>query len=83
MVDEQKSKSVGVVFNSGRVKKRPTKLAKVASKIPWARLISQYSQVRFFVFVIYDLFGRLCKDWKQDWRISVNMLNILIRLFIV
>ncbi|XP_044502674.1 uncharacterized protein LOC123223545 isoform X2 [Mangifera indica] len=44
VVDEQKSKSVGVVFNSGRVKKRPTKLAKVASKIPWARLISQYSQ---------------------------------------
>lgn len=65
VVDEEKSKAIGTVLNNGRAKKRPTKLAKMSAK-PWARLISQYSQVRFFVFLIYGLFVRMCKDYKQD-----------------
>lgn len=56
-VDAEKSKAVGVVFN-GRMKKRGTKLPKVGSRLPWARLISQYSQVYFFnTHWIYGLFG--------------------------
>lgn len=43
-MDAEKSKGVAVVYN-GRGKKRQSKLGKAGSRIPWARLISQCSQV--------------------------------------
>lgn len=45
-VDAVKSVAVGAGLN-GRVKKKHVKQAKSGSKVPWGKLISQYSQVCF------------------------------------
>ncbi|XWS46676.1 hypothetical protein CRYUN_Cryun14cG0088200 [Craigia yunnanensis] len=42
-VDVEKAKAVGAGF-TGRVKKRPTKPAKLGSKVAWGKLLSQHSQ---------------------------------------
>ncbi|KAJ0113143.1 hypothetical protein Patl1_01019 [Pistacia atlantica] len=79
VVDEEKSKAVGVVFNNGRVKKRPTKLAKGSSKTPWARLISQYSQNRHMnmcgtVFTVGQ--NRQCDLYLKDPSVSKSLCRL-------
>ncbi|ESR57535.1 hypothetical protein CICLE_v10018538mg [Citrus x clementina] len=77
-VDAEKSKAVGVVFN-GRVKKRATKLGKVGSRIPWARLISQCSQNSHLsmtgaVFTVGH--NRQCDLYLKDPSISKNLCRL-------
>lgn len=77
-VDAEKSKAVGVVFN-GRVKKRATKLGKVGSRIPWARLISQCSQnshlsITGAVFTVGH--NRQCDLYLKDPSISKNLCRL-------
>lgn len=54
-MDAENAKVVSAGFTA-RVKKRPTKSAKSGSKVPWGKLLSQYSQVRFlkiaFLFLL-------------------------------
>lgn len=77
-VDAEKSKAVGVVFN-GRVKKRATKLGKVGSRIPWARLISQCSENSHLsmtgaVFTVGH--NRQCDLYLKDPSISKNLCRL-------
>ncbi|KAL9435692.1 hypothetical protein AB3S75_021874 [Citrus x aurantiifolia] len=77
-IDAEKSKGVGVVFN-GRVKKRATKLGKVGSRIPWARLISQCSQnshlsITGTVFTVGH--NRQCDLYLKDPSISKNLCRL-------
>ncbi|KAK9201832.1 hypothetical protein WN944_017040 [Citrus x changshan-huyou] len=77
-IDAEKSKAVGVVFN-GRVKKRATKLGKVGSRIPWARLISQCSQNSHLsmtgtVFTVGH--NRQCDLYLKDPSISKNLCRL-------
>ncbi|KAH9786367.1 AAA-type ATPase family protein [Citrus sinensis] len=70
--------AVGVVFN-GRVKKRATKLGKVGSRIPWARLISQCSQNSHLsmtgaVFTVGH--NRQCDLYLKDPSISKNLCRL-------
>ncbi|KAJ4727660.1 AAA-type ATPase family protein [Melia azedarach] len=77
-VDAEKSKAVGVVFN-GRMKKRGTKLPKVGSRLPWARLISQYSQnshvpMTGAVFTVGH--NRQCDLYIKDPSVSKNLCRL-------
>lgn len=77
-VDAEKSKAVGVVFN-GRVKKRATKLGKVGSRIPWARLISQCSQNthQYMTGAVFTIgHNRQCDLYLKDPSVSKNLCRL-------
>ncbi|GLU07398.1 hypothetical protein SLE2022_243580 [Rubroshorea leprosula] len=71
-VDAAKSVAVGAGLN-GRIKKRHVKQARSGSKVPWGKLISQYSQnphLNMFGTLFTVGHGRQCDLWLKDPNVS-------------